>query len=153
MSTRESVTVNTSNLSWTGLQDFGEDTPHSSTLKDKANHGLVIMYQPLNDTYTQPIAVFASKGPVKGDVITSLIMKAIVLMEGVGAKIHGVVTDGARTNRKFWSNVGVSGSADDPKSYFQHPMDVKRRVYVFSDTPHLIKCIRNRLESKGVLKV
>nr|XP_011313254.1 PREDICTED: uncharacterized protein LOC105272727 [Fopius arisanus] len=59
-----------------------------------------------------PIAVFASKGPVKGDILAPLIMKAIVLMEGAGAKIHGVITDGARTNRKFWSNDNVKVSSD-----------------------------------------
>lgn len=155
MSTRQSVSVNSSNLTYTGLQHFGSDGPQSSEFDDRADHALIIMFQRLNDTYTQPIDVFASKGPVKGDMLTPLIVKAIILMENVGAKIHGVVTDGARTNRKFWANesINVSGKFGDSKCHFDHPMDENRKVFVFSDTSHLIKCIRNRLESKGFLKV
>lgn len=63
---RESITVNTRTLSYLGLEDFGEGF-HSKT-SDKANHALVLMVQSLTDSIHQPIAVFASKGPVKGDL-------------------------------------------------------------------------------------
>ncbi|XP_063986279.1 uncharacterized protein LOC135167229 isoform X2 [Diachasmimorpha longicaudata] len=152
MATRESITVDTKSLTYRGLQDFGEDGLRSSKFTEKANHGLVILFQPLADTYTQPIAVFASRGPVKGDVVASLILRAITLMENVGAKIHGVITDGASSNRKFWSEVGVSGTLGHAKSHFIHPLDDNRKVFVFSDTPHLFKCIRNRWEKVKVLQ-
>lgn len=146
MSTRKSISVNTVNLTYKGLQDFGADGPKAANLTDKADHALVLLFQPLDDTYTQPIAVFASKGPVKGVVLTKLIIKAIILLEAAGAKVHGVVSDGANPNRNFWKQVGVSGNIKDPNNSFTHPLDDNRKIFVFSDVPHLYKCIRNRWE-------
>lgn len=64
---RESLAVNTRTLTYIGLEDFGSDIPNcSENDKQKANHGLVFMFQSLKQNYSQPIAVFASCGPVKG---------------------------------------------------------------------------------------
>ena len=120
IATRGSVNVNTKTLSYKGLVDFGTDGEQSSEFTEKTNHGLVIMFHPLADEYTQPIAVFASRGPVKGHVLAQLVVKAIILLENAGAKIHGVVTDGASTNRKFWSEMGVSGQKNNLRNYFEH---------------------------------
>lgn len=76
-----------------------------------------------------------------------------MLLENVGAKVEGMVCDGAATNRKIWSEFGVSGQINNVKNYFIHPSDNKRKMYVLSDTPHLIKCVRNRLHDKKILKV
>lgn len=103
------------------------------------------MYQPLDASHAaQPICVFASKGPTQGTVLAELIVKAIVLLENSGAKIHGIVTDGAATNRKFWSVMSISGKKNELKTWFTHVLDSSRKIFVFSDT-HLIKTIRNRL--------
>lgn len=75
ISLRESVAVNSATLTYTGLVDFGCDGKQSADLSEKADHGLVIMFQPLADTYSQPIGVFASKGPVKGDMLATLILQ------------------------------------------------------------------------------
>jgi len=62
---RESISVNTRTLTYIGLEDFGEGFETRPT--EKANHALVLMVQSLADNIHQPIAVFASKGPVKGN--------------------------------------------------------------------------------------
>lgn len=61
---RSSISVNSRTLSYSGLEDFGGELPSRDT--EKADHGLVFMWSSLADSFTQPIAVFASKGPVKG---------------------------------------------------------------------------------------
>jgi len=55
-----------------------------------------------------------------------------------------IVSDGAQTNRRLWTELGVSGSI---KINFkiQYMRDEWRSIYVFSDVPHLMKNIRNRL--------
>ncbi|KNE87763.1 hypothetical protein PSTG_18846 [Puccinia striiformis f. sp. tritici PST-78] len=63
---RESLNVDTKTLSYTGLEDYGKDNS-SLNSGQKADHGLVLMFQSLGSNITQPIAVFASKGSVKGD--------------------------------------------------------------------------------------
>lgn len=117
MAKPESIHVNSKNLNFTGLVDFGNDYLKAESFEDKANHGLVFMYQPLDNLHAaQPICVFASRGPTEGKVLSELIVKAIILLENSGAKIHGVVTDGAATNRKFWSVMGISGKKSELKS-------------------------------------
>ena len=64
----ETIAVNTTKLTYVGLVDFGDDIPEKTgrSINDKANHALVFMFHALGDQYTQPIGVFASKGPVDG---------------------------------------------------------------------------------------
>jgi len=57
ISLRESISVNTTTLKYSGLIDFGDeegldDLPKAKCLKDKATHGLVFFFQPLADSYT-----------------------------------------------------------------------------------------------------
>ena len=105
------------------------------------------------ESFTQPIAVFVSKGPVGGTTLAKLIIQAISLLEKAGAKVHGLVTDGASTNRNLWAIFGVSGELDNVQCWFPHPTVEGRRIYVFSDIVHLIKNIRNRLHDKKTLRV
>uniref|UniRef100_A0A2S2P2Y1 Transposable element P transposase-like RNase H domain-containing protein n=1 Tax=Schizaphis graminum TaxID=13262 RepID=A0A2S2P2Y1_SCHGA len=63
---KESFNVNSQTLTHSGLEDFGDEID-SSWLK--ANHALVFIYQSLSLNFTQSIAVFASRGPVKGNQI------------------------------------------------------------------------------------
>jgi len=111
------------------------------------------MFIPLADDYAQPIGVFASKGPTKGVVIAQLILKAITLLEASGAFIHGIVCDGSAPNRKFWTEMGISGKLNSVKNWFEHPNDSKRKIFVLSDTPHLFKNVRNILYNNQELQV
>lgn len=60
---RESIAVKSSNLSYVGFENFGNEIHASNT---KANHGLVFMFQSLSVNFCQPVGVFTSTGTVKG---------------------------------------------------------------------------------------
>ncbi|KAL5239310.1 hypothetical protein ACI65C_006720 [Semiaphis heraclei] len=90
ISVREAITVFSKSLTYRGLVDYGKDYK-ATDIHEKATSGLVFMFQPLADSYSQPVAVFASRSPV------------------AGALIHGIVSDGAQTNRKMWSELGIHG--------------------------------------------
>lgn len=147
---REAIKVNTTTLTFQGLSDMGEEGPKATSLDEKANHGLVVMFAPLADTYTQPIGVFASRGTVKSKELCKIVLKAICLVEKCGARVHGIVTDGASTNKGMWTELGLSGKLDETCNSFQHPLDEDRKVFMISDTPHIMKCIRNRLFEKSL---
>ncbi|CAI6359121.1 unnamed protein product [Macrosiphum euphorbiae] len=149
---RESISVDTKTLTYCGLEDFGKDNSNLNS-GQKADHGLVMMFQSLGSNITQPIAVFASKGPVKGVVLSQLVVKAITLLENAGAKIDGVVSDGSSTNRRLWSEFGVSGKMGKLKNFIVHPMNENRKIYFFSDAPHLIKTVRNMLYNNKMLRI
>lgn len=140
ISLRESISVVSSDLTYKGLVDFGEDQKKAESVNEKANIDLVFMFQPFADNYIQPIAVFASRGPVKRVELAKLITKALILLENIGAVVHGIVSDAVETNRKMWSEFGVCGKLDNFKNCFTFPVIPERNIFVFSDTPHLIKC-------------
>lgn len=150
---RKSVAVCSRNLTYVGLTDFGNDGQQSTDINEQATHGLVLMFQPLADVYTQPIAVFASKNSIKGKKLAKIVIKAISYLEQCGAIIHGVIADGATTNAKMWSLLGIKGTIENTKTWFTHPLNDERKIFVFSDVCHLIKNVRNRLYNKRKLRV
>jgi hypothetical protein len=89
----------------------------------------------------------------KGVVLAQLIIKAISLLEVIGAKVDGIVSNGAQTNRRMWSEFGISGEINNVKNYLVHPIDSKRKTFFFSDAPHLLKNVRNKLHDKKFLRV
>lgn len=114
---------------------------------------MVFMFCSFADKHSQPIAVFASKGPTRGTVLAQLIMKAIVHLEDAGVYVDAIVCDGAATNRRMWKEFNISGNLQNTRYAFVHPFDDNRKVFVFSDAPHLIKCVRNRLLAQKALKL
>ena len=162
MSTRRNLLLDTKTMTYKGLEDYGDNQLKDAD-QEMADHGLVIMFQPLYDNYSQPIAIFASKGTVPGDKLARIVVQAIALLEQAGAKVHGIVADGGKPNRKMWTELGCSGKKGTLKNVFEHPthnmddqdnsLSCNRKVFFFSDAPHLMKTIRNRLENKGKLRV
>lgn len=66
ISLRKSLAVNSSNLTYRGLEDFGNED-NSDHHKEYADHALVFMWQSLSSNFYQTIGCFASKGEVKGN--------------------------------------------------------------------------------------
>jgi len=84
--------------------------------------------------------------------LAKIIIKSILLLENCGINVVGITSDGASTNRSMWNMLGVSAKNESFKNYFANPFDSERSVFVFSDAPHLIKTIRNRLYTKKDIK-
>lgn len=53
----------------------------------------------------------------------------------------------------MWGMLGVNAKIETLNNSFKNPFDNSREVYVFSDTPHLLKTVRNRLYTKKTLQV
>ncbi|KAK3907953.1 Transposable element P transposase [Frankliniella fusca] len=113
------------------------------------DHALVVMFQPFQGAWVQNLACFLTKGAASEDELTKIVLEAIILLENSGFLVDGVVTDGATWNRSMWTRFGVSES--NPSSV--HPCDSNpdRRLFFFSDYPHLLKCMRNCLASKKII--
>lgn len=129
-----------------GLVDLGPFT----TAKDRTlpcDHGMVIMFSPFVGRWTQILAVFATNGNVKGDLLAKILMEAVILAEDAGLFVDFITCDGATWNRKMWKVLGIEATSQVIKSRIQHPKDPKRFLHFVSDFPHLIKCMRNNLVS------
>ncbi|KAF0689204.1 THAP-type domain-containing protein, partial [Aphis craccivora] len=150
---RTSINVNCRSLTYSGLEDFGGEVENKKRSTEQADHGLVFLWQSLIENVTQSIAVFASKGPVKGVDLAQLVIKAIMLLEKSGLEVVALVSDGASTNKTMYKTLGVSGKKTELKNFFENPYDETHKVFVLCDAPHTIKNIRNRLSQQKYLKV
>ncbi|XP_018310127.1 uncharacterized protein [Mycetomoellerius zeteki] len=84
-----------------------------------ADHALVFMFTSLADNFQQPMAIFGCVGATKGRVLAQLTLQAIIFLEEVGARVHGIICDGATTNRKMWDEFGISGKIQNTSSQGQ----------------------------------
>lgn len=151
ISVRKSLKTDPKTLRYRGVVDFGDDDISSTKNEALADHGLVFGFSSLSENYFQPIGCFAAKGATNGVTLAKLIVQAIMLLEQAGAKVTAIICDGAKPNRRMWKEFGITGELGSVKHFFQNPYDDLRKIFVLSDTPHLFKCIRNRLLSKELM--
>lgn len=127
-----------------GFVDMGQFTPSSDKHK-VADHGMVIMFVPFTGEWTQILASFATQGNMKGNLLSKVMLEAVILAEKAGLFVDFITSDGATWNRNMWSTMGIYATASSTKCKVQHPVDNKRSLHFISDFPHLVKCIRNGL--------
>lgn len=109
---------------------------------------MVVLFQPLTGSWHQILGVFASRGNVKAELLSKIVMEAMLLTEQVGLKVDFVTADGASWNRSMLRKFGIPGSSASIKSSVPHPVEEGRRLFFISDFPRLVKCVRN-----GFIKV
>lgn len=63
-----------------------------------------------------------------------------------GYTIVSITSDMGVGNQKLWSELNVG---HDKNSFFTHPSDQNKKVFVFADVPHLLKLIRNHFLDQG----
>lgn len=59
--------------------------------------------------WTQILGVFSSKGNIKADMLSKLLLEAILLAEKAGLFVDFVSCDGATWNRSMWKSFGIGG--------------------------------------------
>lgn len=127
-----------------GFVDLGSFTPdHDKHVV--CDHGMVIVFVPFVGKWTQCLAVFATHGNVKGNLLAKIMTEAVILAEQAGLFVDFVTSDGAAWNRKMWSLMGIRATASFTNCKVEHPVDHQRSLYFVSDFPHLVKCLRNGL--------
>lgn len=144
MKLSKTVAFNKENLKMEGFVNLGKYTPeHQAGVK--GDHALVVMFQPFKGKWVQTLGCFLSKGSATGTVLHKILLEAVILTERAGLKIDGIAADGASWNRAMWEKFGVT----ENNVSVEHPADPKRRLWFFSDFPHLIKCLRNFFTKHG----
>ena len=129
-----------------GFVDFGSEL--TTKCQDKeGDHALVFLFKPFLGGWMQTIGSFCSAGTTPSDVLVKLILEAIILLENCGARVDGVVCDGASTNRKALSALGFSGKMGSVCNKMVNPCSESRQIFFFSDAPHLWKTVHNNLMS------
>ena len=88
-----------------------------------------------------------SRGAAPKDVLYSIVIEAIILLENAEFMVDAITSDGAQWNRGMWQLFGVN----ERKVHCRHVCDDNRKLWFISDFPHLIKCIRNWMTGKNRL--
>lgn len=160
MSITKSVKYDAQKMRFDGFVDYGTGDicaePGPNGEQQLADHCLVFIFRPYRSSWVQPIAVYATKGAAPGHIISRLLMKAIVALEAVGARVTSVTCDGAQTNKSVWAECGVSGSPDEQgliSCSMEHPTatEPEERIWFLQDVPHLFKCVRNHIFTRRKL--
>ncbi|KAJ8927465.1 hypothetical protein NQ314_020062 [Rhamnusium bicolor] len=133
-----SVVFNRQKLQVQGFTNLGKYTPKHQVNK-RADHALLLMFQPFQGKWVQTLACFLSKGCASSTLLHQIIIEAIKLTEQAGFYIDAIVSDGASWNRSMWNKFGIT--ADHVSC--THIADPLRKLWFISDFPHLIKCLRN----------
>ena len=85
--------------------------------------------QPIYYSFDQPLQV-------------STVLEVIEKLYNVGYTVIAVTTDLASSNSKTQKELNV-GIDEKQECYFTHPSDSSLKVFVFADSPHLLKLLRN----------
>ncbi|KAH7965109.1 hypothetical protein HPB49_003424 [Dermacentor silvarum] len=127
-----------------GLVDLGQFSSSIASMS-LADHALVVLFQPLTGKWHQVLGAFASRGNVKADVLTRIIVEAVIMLENYFLRVDFFTTDAAAWNRSMWRSSRISGKIHRVISKTVHPVDSRRHLHFISDFPHLIKNVRNSL--------
>lgn len=131
-----------------GFVDLDKYTPVNQEA-ELGDHALVLMFQPFQGKWVQTLACFLSRGAANGTVLTQVVLEAVILLKNSNFYVDAVVTDGAAWNRAMWKNFGVS----EETPYTANPCDDSKKLFLFSDPPHLFKNLWTWVISKPDFKV
>lgn len=108
------------------------------------------MVRGLLKRFQYPIGYFSGCG-FSSDQLFPVTWKAVQILETIGLEVAAIVCDGAAPNRRFLKIHELDenfNKSDDGVIYWaQNRYDPTRKIYFFSDPPHLIKTIRNNFEN------
>ncbi|KAH9366756.1 hypothetical protein HPB48_007845 [Haemaphysalis longicornis] len=90
-----------------GFVDLGPFTESNET--SVSDHRLAIMFQPFQGNWTQILGVFASKGNVKANILSKILLEATILAEKSGLFVDYWTSDGPPWNRSLWKLFGIKG--------------------------------------------
>jgi hypothetical protein len=117
-----------------------------------ADHILVFVFRPYLAGWIQPFAWFGTKGGASGTILVELIIKAFACLHNHGAIAKHVVFDGNQTNKSLMKQFGISGE-EEGASCLDHPLQPDSKIHFMVDVPHLLKVVRNNMESHRCVQV
>ena len=137
-----------------GFTDLGEINAHLSAFEQQLENGTTIQEPPLAKTMLVlmvrglfsglqfPYAQFACLS-ITAVQMFHVFWKAVARLERIGLKVLGLTCDGLSANRRLFRLHGPKGSKEIIYKVANPYSPDGRKIFFFSDPPHLIKTIRN----------
>ncbi len=83
-----------------------------------ADHALVLIFRPFNQSWMQPISSFATSGAASAPVIHEIVVKAVTSLYTRGAIEKNVVSDGHQTKKGAMKILKVTANTRKCESLF-----------------------------------
>ena len=141
-----------------GFVDLGDINVNFATLPDQrtlASHVLVFLIRSIINPLSFSIATFATTGATSFQIFP-LFWKCVAILEYMDFKVISCTADGASPNRKFFKMhkalFNYTNNGDDEIIYHTlnlYARDGNRKIFFFSDAPHLLKTARNCFANSG----
>ena len=112
--------------------------------REFASYVLVYMVRGIFSNLCYPFAYFASTGFTTAQLYPCTIEATKVLIS-LGFSVRAHVCDRASPNRKFFKL--IAARSDDDFYWAWNPVEKGKKIYMISDTPHLLKTTHNCLEN------
>ena len=136
ISLKEGLNYNESKDMVEGLEDFGL----LGRTKQTANQGLVFMVRGLTTNWKQPIAYFFAQGTTPEANLATLLRQCIRKLFDMGLTVKVCIGDQGVGNRGAFNILGIS----ETRPYIEMN---NQKVYFMYDPPHLLKSVRNNLQT------
>ena len=138
-----------------GFIDLGDEHANEALASDNelATHALAFLVRGVATDLKYTLAYFLTKD-VTSYQLMSLFWKAVCVLEvACNLWICATVSDGASPNRRCYElHAGISDNEVEPDEIVHSTVNLfcpSRKIYFFSDAPHLVKTARNCLFNSG----
>nr|AAK54378.1 repressor [Drosophila subsilvestris] len=119
-----------------------EDDSSADVVYEPSNYVQLAIARGLKKSWKQPV-YYNFNARMDADKLLSIINK----LHKRGYPVVAIVSDLGAGNQSLWRELGIS----ETKPWFSHPADEDLKIFVFSDTPHLVKLIRNHYVDSGLV--
>ena len=116
---------------------YDDDTP-------LACHALVFMVVSVDEACKVPVGYFLISG-MSGPERANLVLICLRKLHSIGVKVISVTCDGPKCHFTMNDELGANMQPDNLKPYFSHPCEKERKVFIFLDICHMLKCVRGTL--------
>jgi hypothetical protein len=123
----------------------------NSNSVDLASHALVFMIRGLTSNWKQIVAYYLTGASMSGSALWLLTKEIIESLSSSKINVRAVVSDMGSGNRAMWKVAGIVANRKSLKSGIQHPSFHDQELYFFADIPHLLKNIRNSLQTNDII--
>ena len=104
-----------------------------------------------NASWKIPVGYFLISG-MNGSERANLVKTCLKKLHEVGIEVISLTCDGPSCNFGMISQLGASLDVENFKTFFPHPLDQDKKVFIMLDICHMIKLVRNTL-GKGLILV
>ncbi|KAK6475665.1 DNA transposase THAP9 [Huso huso] len=135
-------------MKYRGFVDIGTGIDNEST--PVATKALVFMVVSLTSSWKVPCGYFLIRG-LSGEERANLVADCLRKLHDVGVTVVSLSCDGPSCHFDMAAKLGAELELPDPATWFPHPSDVSKKVFLIPDLCHMSRLLGVALAMEGTL--